>query len=47
MTTTMEPAVGGTRLRKRVGDRLVRVAEGGRTATVFDLTSEGITHLHG
>jgi selenophosphate synthetase-related protein len=26
---------------------LVRLAEGGRTATVFDLTSEGITHLHG
>ena len=26
---------------------LVRVAEGGREVTVFDLTTEGVTHLHG
>jgi selenophosphate synthetase-related protein len=26
---------------------LVRLVEGGREATVFDLTTEGVTHLHG
>lgn len=26
---------------------LVRLAEGGREVTVFDLTTEGVTHLHG
>ena len=26
---------------------LVRLCEDGRTATVFDLTAEGVTYLHG
>ena len=31
---------------QRVGDGLVRLVRGGEAVTVFDLSVEGVTHLH-